>query len=69
VSTNDHRLVREVAKSVGGRATLVKADASKRSSVGVFETEDQVRTELTRSVKAAFDPLRLFNPGRMWDGV
>ena len=25
--------------------------------------------ELTRAVKAAFDPLSLFNPGRMWDGV
>jgi glycolate oxidase FAD binding subunit len=34
-----------------------------------FAPEDRVRAKLTRSVKAAFDPLRLFNPGRMWEGI
>jgi|KBSMisStaDraftv2_1062788.scaffolds.fasta_scaffold19016_2 glycolate oxidase FAD binding subunit len=34
-----------------------------------FEPEDPVRAELTRRIKAAFDPLRLFNAGRMWEGV
>jgi len=47
----------------------MKADAAKRAALGVFEAEDPARAQLTRSVKAAFDPLGLFNPGRMWDGV
>src|SRR5690348_6212368 len=69
LSANDHHLVRDVAKKVAGHATLVKADAAKRSSVGVFEAEEEARADLTRSVKAAFDPMGIFNPGRMWDGV
>jgi len=69
LASNNHVLVRDVAKAVGGHATLVKADAARRASLGVFAAEDEVRAQLTRSVKAAFDPLRLFNPGRMWDGV
>jgi glycolate oxidase FAD binding subunit len=34
-----------------------------------FPPEPPARAALTRSVKAAFDPLRLFNPGRMYEGV
>jgi glycolate oxidase FAD binding subunit len=34
-----------------------------------FPTEPPARTALTRSVKAAFDPLGLFNPGRMYEGI
>jgi glycolate oxidase FAD binding subunit len=69
LATNDYQKVREVARTAGGRATLMKADAKKRAAIGVFEAEDPTRTQLTRSIKAAFDPLGLFNPGRMWDGV
>jgi glycolate oxidase FAD binding subunit len=69
VATNDHQLVRDLARVAGGRATLLRADATMRAVVGVFEAEDQVRAQLTRAVKAAFDPLGLFNPDRMWDGV
>ncbi len=69
LATNNHSLVRDVAKAVGGHATLMKADAARRASICVFAAEDEVRAQLTRSIKAAFDPLRLFNPGRMWDDV
>jgi len=69
LATNNHPLVRDVAKAVGGRATLMKADAARRASIGAFAVEDVVRAQLTRSIKAAFDPLRLFNPGRMWADV
>jgi len=31
--------------------------------------EPPARAALTRSVKAAFDPLGLFNPGRMYEGI
>jgi glycolate oxidase FAD binding subunit len=69
VATKDQHLVRELAQVAGGRATLLRADAKRRAAIGVFESEAQVRAQLTRSVKAAFDPLGIFNPGRMWEGV
>lgn len=34
-----------------------------------FPPEPPERAALTRSVKAAFDPLGLFNPGRMYEGI
>jgi glycolate oxidase FAD binding subunit len=34
-----------------------------------FPPELPARAALTRTVKAAFDPLGLFNPGRMYEGV
>jgi glycolate oxidase FAD binding subunit len=34
-----------------------------------FSPEPPARAALTRAVKAAFDPLSLFNPGRMYEGV
>jgi glycolate oxidase FAD binding subunit len=69
IATGDHKRLRDTVHSVGGFATLVRADAKTRSNVDVFEREDPARAQLTRAVKAAFDPLGLFNPGRMWDGV
>jgi len=69
ISSNDHERVRLVASEAGGHAMLIRADAETRGSVNVFEREDRARAQLTRSVKAAFDPLGLFNPGRMWDEV
>lgn len=69
LASNDHQLVRSVAREAAGHATLVRADNSTRALIDVFEAEDPARSQLTRSVKAAFDPLGLFNPGRMWDGV
>lgn len=69
IATNDHNRLRDAAHAVGGYTTLIRADAKTRSGIDVFETEHVVRAQLTRAVKAAFDPLGLFNPGRMWDGV
>jgi FAD/FMN-containing dehydrogenase len=34
-----------------------------------FASEATVRAALTQRIKVAFDPLKLFNPGRMWEGV
>lgn len=69
LACNDHELVRSAAKAADGHAVLVRADDSNKALIDVFEPEGPVRAQLTRSVKAAFDPLGLFNPGRMWDGV
>ena len=69
LATNDGQRLREIVGAAGGHVMLMRADASTRANVDVFEKEAPVRAQLTRSVKAAFDPLGLFNPGRMWDGV
>jgi glycolate oxidase FAD binding subunit len=61
--------VRAVAHKHGGHAILTRAEEETRERLDVYEPQDPVRAELTRAVKAAFDPLHLFNPGRMWDGV
>jgi len=58
-----------IAQSFGGHALLMRADAAKPTPVSVFPPEDPVRAALTRRVKDAFDPHRLFNPGRMFEGV
>ncbi len=60
--------IRDVVNKAGGHAVLLRASEETRESIPVFEPEDAARAALTRSVKAAFDPLGLFNPGRMWDG-
>jgi glycolate oxidase FAD binding subunit len=61
--------VRDIVKRAGGHAVLLRADEETRERVAVFEPEEPVRAALTRRVKAAFDPLGLFNPGRIWDGL
>ncbi len=61
--------VRTIAKAAGGYAILTRADEDTRERIAPFESEDEARAQLTRAVKAAFDPMGLFNPGRMWDGV
>jgi glycolate oxidase FAD binding subunit len=53
----------------GGHAILMRASKNTRASLQVFPSESAERAELTRSVKAAFDPLALFNRGRMYEGV
>jgi glycolate oxidase FAD binding subunit len=47
----------------GGHATLVKAPADWRQSPHVFKPD--VPVALLQKVRAAFDPLRLFNRGRL----
>jgi glycolate oxidase FAD binding subunit len=59
------RDVHATARTFGARAVSMRGD----NSIPRFAPEDHVRADLTQRVKAAFDPLRLFNPGRMWEGV
>jgi glycolate oxidase FAD binding subunit len=47
------------------RAIRMRGD----NSIPPFAPELPVRAALTRRIKAAFDPLHLFNPGRMWEGI
>ena len=58
--------LRAITARLGGHATLMRASAQARESLHVFEPEPPARAGLTRTVKAAFDPHRLFNPDRMF---
>jgi glycolate oxidase FAD binding subunit len=62
-------LVRGAVRATGGHATLVRAPASVRAAVAVFEPQPEALAALTRRVKESFDPKRIFGPGRMYAGV
>jgi glycolate oxidase FAD binding subunit len=57
--------IRAIAASVNGQAMLLRASAQSRTAHGLFAPQPPALAALTRSVKAAFDPLSLFNPGRL----
>jgi glycolate oxidase FAD binding subunit len=61
--------IRRAVAEVGGHATLVRAPASVRAAVDVFEPEGASIAALNRRVKDSFDPKGVLNPGRMWAGV
>jgi len=55
--------VREAAKRAGGHATLFRA---RDKSAGAFAPLAPMVARLHRSLKAAFDPAGILNPGRMY---
>mgnify|MGYP001765984091 CR=1 FL=1 len=57
--------IRGAVAAVGGHATLVRAEAGVRAVVPVFPPQPAALAALSGRVKSAFDPERLFNPGRM----
>jgi FAD/FMN-containing dehydrogenase len=59
-------LVRDAAARVGGHATLMRgADKSQ----GVFAPLSEVLMRVHQGLKQAFDPARIFNPGRLYAGL
>jgi glycolate oxidase FAD binding subunit len=61
--------LRAAAKRLGGHATLIRAPEALRRELDVFEPLEGALGQLTRRVKASFDPAGILNPGRLWDGV
>jgi glycolate oxidase FAD binding subunit len=61
--------VRSAIMAAGGHATLVRAADAVRAAVPVFQPQPKPLADLTARVKAAFDPKRVLNPGRMYAGV
>jgi glycolate oxidase FAD binding subunit len=57
--------IRAAAAKASGQAMLLRASAASRASLGLFAPQPPALAALNRSVKAAFDPLSLFNPGRL----
>ena len=62
-------VVRDAVALVGGHATLVRAPDDVRVAVEVFEPQPAPVMDLTRRIKATFDPEGILNPGRMYAGV
>ena len=61
--------IRSAFKAFGGHATLIRAPESVRQSVAAFEPQPPALAALTQRVKASFDPQRVLNPSRMYEGV
>jgi glycolate oxidase FAD binding subunit len=57
--------IRKLAAEVGGHAMLLRAPAAHRAALGLFAPQPPALAAITASVRAAFDPLGLFNPGRL----
>ena len=62
-------LVRALVAERGGNATLIRAPASVRAVVDVFQPQAPALAALTKRVRESFDPRGVLNPGRMWAGV
>ena len=58
--------MRRAVASFGGYATLIRADDAVRREVQVFQPLAPAVARLTQDLKAAFDPLGILNPGRMY---
>jgi len=61
--------VGRVVAEIGGYATLIRADASLRGSLNVFQQLSPGVMALTRKLKDSFDPAGILNPGRMYRGI
>jgi glycolate oxidase FAD binding subunit len=57
--------IREVAAAHDGHAMLLRASPEARAALGIFAPQPPALAAMARNVKAAFDPLDLFNPGRL----
>lgn len=58
--------IRRQLAELGGHATLIRADDTTRAGIDVFQPLDPQHAILSAKLKHAFDPLGLFNPGRMY---
>ena len=58
-----------VPEAESGHATLVRASETVRKNVPVYHPAAPALAALTKRVKESFDPKRVLNPGRMYEGV
>lgn len=55
--------------AASGHATLIRASETVRRTVPVYQPQARALAALTKRVKESFDPKRILNPGRMYEGV
>lgn len=58
--------IRRTLAELGGHATLIRADDTIRAGIDVFQPMDPQTAVFSAKLKHAFDPLGIFNPGRMY---
>ena len=58
--------IRRVMAAHGGHATLIRAEPPVRAGIEVFQPLEPSLAEITRGIKAVFDPAGILNPGRMY---
>ena len=61
--------IRRAVAAVGGHATLIRAADEARRTVPVFQPPSRAEAALIGRLKDNFDPHRIFNPGRMYEGL
>lgn len=61
--------IRRVIALYGGHATLMKAEPDVRAAIEVFQPLVPGIDRLSHSLKQAFDPYRVLNPGRMYASI
>jgi glycolate oxidase FAD binding subunit len=61
----DASRIRAIAAAAKGQAMLLRASTDARAALGLYAPQAPALADLSRAVKAAFDPLGLFNPGRL----
>ncbi|KRE17883.1 2-hydroxy-acid oxidase [Bosea sp. Root381] len=61
--------IRSAMQPHGGHATLVRAPATIRATVAVFQPLAEPLMRVTADIKKSFDPVGLFEPGRMYAGI
>jgi glycolate oxidase FAD binding subunit len=61
--------VRRAVIGVGGHATLIRAADAARRTVPVFQPPSGAEAALIARLKDNFDPHRILNPGRMYEGL
>ncbi len=62
-------LVRSAVAQAGGHALLLRAAKEIRARLPVFQPQPEALARLSAQVKESFDPNRVLNPGRMYQGV
>ena len=58
-------MLRQRLATIGGHATLIRANDQVRATVDVFQPQPDGLAALSRRIKASFDPKDILNRGRM----
>lgn len=66
ITDTDPQTVRISAKQAGGHATIFRSGAAYDRNAGVFTPLPAPVMKIHRGLKAAFDPARIFNRGRLY---
>ena len=62
-------MLRRIIAEFEADAMLVRANQSTRAAVDVFQPLPETNMKLIKGLKEAFDPHRIFNPGRIYAGI